>query len=59
MGNAVHLPDRGKGLRFLINQTSYLGDVLLTTPLLAELRHCFPEAELDLLCTPQALESCG
>ena len=54
MGNAVHLPDRGKGLRFLINQTSYLGDVLLTTPLLAELRHCFPEAELDLLCTPQA-----
>ncbi len=55
MGNAVHLPDRGKGLRFLINQTSYLGDVLLTTPLLAELRHCFPEAELDLLCTPQAL----
>lgn len=55
MGSRVHVPNGGKGLRILINQTSYLGDVLLTTPLLAELRHCFPEAELDLLCTRRAM----
>ncbi len=55
MGNPVHVPDGGKGLRILINQTSYLGDVLLTTPLVAELRRCLPEAKLDFLCTPRAM----
>ncbi|MGH7772402.1 MAG: lipopolysaccharide heptosyltransferase II [Candidatus Binatia bacterium] len=35
-------------------QTSFLGDVVLTTPLLSEIRHFFPGAELAVLCTPQA-----
>ncbi|MFQ5849135.1 MAG: lipopolysaccharide heptosyltransferase II [Candidatus Binatia bacterium] len=35
-------------------QTSYLGDVVLTTPLLSEIRRRFPEAELAILCTPRA-----
>lgn len=42
---------RGK---ILVVQTSFLGDVVLTTPLFAELRRRFPEAELSVLCTPQA-----
>lgn len=46
--------DRGKGERFLVVQTSYLGDVVLTVPLLAEIKRRFPEAELSVLCTPQA-----
>jgi len=54
MVTPVQVSARGRGERILINQTSYLGDVILTTPLLAEIRRCFPEAELDLLCTPQA-----
>jgi len=54
MVTPVQVPGRGRGERILINQTSYLGDVILTTPLLAEMRRCYPEAELDLLCTPRA-----
>ena len=54
MVTPVQVSDGGKGERILVNQTSYLGDVILTTPLLAEIRRCFPEAELDLLCTPRA-----
>jgi hypothetical protein len=48
MVTPVQVSDGGKGERILVNQTSYLGDVILTTPLLAEIRRCFPEAELDL-----------
>jgi heptosyltransferase-2 len=36
----------------LVVQTSFLGDVVLTTPLLAELRRRFPDARLSVLCTP-------
>jgi heptosyltransferase-2 len=46
--------DRGRGEKILVVQTSYLGDIVLTTPLLDELRRRFPEAELSILCTPQA-----
>jgi heptosyltransferase-2 len=46
--------DRGRGERILVVQTSYLGDIVLTTPLLNEIRRRFPEAELSILCTPQA-----
>ena len=37
-------------------QTSFLGDVILTTPLIAEVRRRFPAARLTVLCTPQG---CG
>src|SRR3989304_7260847 len=40
--------------KILVVQTSFLGDAVLTTPLLAELRRLFPQAELAVLCTPQA-----
>jgi heptosyltransferase-2 len=35
-------------------QTSFLGDVVLTTPLLTAIRRRFPSAELSILCTPLA-----
>ncbi len=47
MENGVHE-------KILVVQTSFLGDAVLTTPLLAALRRLFPQAELAVLCTPQA-----
>ncbi len=38
----------------LVVQTGFLGDVVLTTPLLQVLRQRFPEAEVTLLVTPAA-----
>jgi ADP-heptose:LPS heptosyltransferase len=35
--------------RILIIQTAFLGDVILATPLVAELKRIFPDAELDVL----------
>jgi heptosyltransferase-2 len=40
--------------RILIVQTSFLGDVVLTTPLIAEVRRRFRGAMLAVLCNPQA-----
>ncbi|MCH8054905.1 MAG: lipopolysaccharide heptosyltransferase II [Deltaproteobacteria bacterium] len=48
------MDDQGKGEKILVVQTSFLGDAVLTTPLLAEIRRRFPDAELAVLCTPQA-----
>lgn len=38
----------------LVVQTSFLGDVVLTTPLLSEIKRRFPQAKLAVLCSPQA-----
>lgn len=35
--------------RILIIQTAFLGDVILATPVIAELKRLFPEAEIDIL----------
>jgi lipopolysaccharide heptosyltransferase II len=35
--------------RFLIIQTAFLGDVILMTPLLSELKRIYPEAKIDVL----------
>ena len=40
--------------RILLVQTAFLGDVILTTPLLAALRRHDPAAELTMLVTPAA-----
>ena len=40
--------------KILVVQTSFLGDAVLTTPLLSEIRRRFPKAKLAVLCTPQA-----
>ncbi|HTM07760.1 MAG TPA: lipopolysaccharide heptosyltransferase II [Verrucomicrobiae bacterium] len=39
--------------KILVAQTSFLGDVVLTIPLIAALRRRFPGALLAVLCTPQ------
>jgi heptosyltransferase-2 len=38
----------------LVVQTSFLGDLVLTTPLLGEIRRRFPEARVSVLATPRA-----
>ena len=40
----------------LLLQTSFLGDTVLSLPLLAELRRRFPVKKLTLLCTPMSRE---
>jgi len=42
--------------RILVVQTAFLGDVVLTTPLLQALRLKYPEAHLALLTTPAGTE---
>ncbi|HEY2989797.1 MAG TPA: lipopolysaccharide heptosyltransferase II [Candidatus Binatia bacterium] len=39
--------------KILVVQTSFLGDLVLTTPLLAEIRRRFPAAHLAVLCRPR------
>jgi heptosyltransferase-2 len=36
--------------KILLVQTSFLGDLVLTTPLLAEIRRRFPRAQISILC---------
>jgi heptosyltransferase-2 len=40
--------------RILLVQLSFLGDVVLSTPLISTLARLYPEHELWMLCTPQA-----
>jgi heptosyltransferase-2 len=40
--------------KILVVQTGFLGDALLTTPLLSGLRSRFPRADIAVLCTPMA-----
>ena len=41
--------------RLLLVQTAFLGDIVLTTPLIAALRRHLPHAELAMLVTPAAV----
>ncbi len=43
--------------RILVVQTAFLGDVVLTTPLLRELRRAHPEARISTLTTPLGAEA--
>src|SRR5262249_685813 len=38
--------------KVLVVQTSFLGDTVLTLPLLSEIKRRFPGSQLSLLCTP-------
>jgi ADP-heptose:LPS heptosyltransferase len=38
----------------LVVQSSFLGDTVLTLPLLSEIKRRFPAGKLSLLCTPVA-----
>src|ERR1043166_5303593 len=48
--------DLGQSERILVLQTSFLGDSVLSLPLMAEIRRRFPQAKLTLLCTPAGKE---
>ncbi len=43
--------------RIVVVQTAFLGDVVLTTPLLAELRRAHPEARISVVATPVGAEA--
>lgn len=43
-------------MRILIIQTAFIGDVVLTTPLLVKLAELYPMAELHVVSTPQGCE---
>ncbi len=45
---------KGSDARILVAQSGFLGDVVLTTPVLAALRRCYPRARLVMLVTPTA-----
>ncbi|HEY5124632.1 MAG TPA: glycosyltransferase family 9 protein, partial [Ignavibacteria bacterium] len=42
--------------KFLIVQTAFIGDVILTIPMISELRNRFPESVIDFLCIPKTQE---
>lgn len=42
------------GLRILVVQTAFIGDVVLTTPMLAALRSCRPDDHISVLVKPEA-----
>jgi heptosyltransferase-2 len=46
--------DSRLGEKILVVQTSFLGDTVLTLPLLSEIKRRFPDSKLSLLCTPLA-----
>jgi heptosyltransferase-2 len=48
--------DPGVLQNILVVQTSFLGDTVLTLPLLAEIKRRFPSSKLSLLCTPLGQE---
>lgn len=54
MQTRVQIKENGSGEKILVVQTSFLGDVVLTTPLLSALKRRFPSAQLSVLCSPQA-----
>jgi heptosyltransferase-2 len=49
---ATHLAGAWEQVRILIVQTAFLGDVVLTLPLIEAVRHRFPEARVDVLTVP-------
>lgn len=40
--------------RILVIHTAFIGDVVLVTPLLADLKRMYPEASVDVMVTPRA-----
>jgi len=40
--------------KILVIQTAFIGDVILTLPLVQVLKRSFPESEIDIVATPQA-----
>ena len=53
MTSAIRIKEAGRQEKILVVQTSFLGDVVLTTPLISEIKRRFPEACLTVLCKAQ------
>lgn len=51
----MHSPDHPS--RILVLDIGMLGDMLMTTPLLADIKSIYPESELTVICTPWAAEA--
>lgn len=43
-------------MKILVIQTAFLGDVILTTPLIRKIKEFFPNAEIDIVTTPEGSE---
>lgn len=50
------VPEEASPTRLLVIQTAFLGDAVLTTPLLGALRARFPSAAISVLCTPEVAD---
>jgi lipopolysaccharide heptosyltransferase II len=44
--------------RILVVQTAFIGDVILTLPLVQALKDFFPEARIDLVVVPRVMDAC-
>src|SRR3972149_2406689 len=44
--------------RILVIQTAFIGDVILTLPLIQVLKEFVPKAEIDVVVVPRAAELC-
>jgi heptosyltransferase-2 len=42
--------------RILVNQTAYLGDVILSTALVRAIHNYFKKSSIDIICTPQSTQ---
>jgi len=42
--------------RFLVVQTAFAGDLILATPVAAEVRRLYPDASVDMLCIPASAQ---
>ena len=46
--------DKSKIKRILLIQTAFIGDVVLITPVIREIKNIFPNSLLDVMVIPQA-----
>jgi hypothetical protein len=53
----MNLP--GNNMRILIVQTSYLGDTILSTPVIAGVHQLYPAARLWMMTTPAGFRTRG
>ena len=51
--DSIAIREGGRHEKILVVQTSFLGDVVLTLPLIAEIKRRFPDSGLSVLCRAQ------
>ena len=45
--------------KIIIIQTAFIGDLILTTPLIRTIRSRFPESQIDIVVIPQSIVPLG